>query len=172
MMRTILAIAILCGFAVAPSLLLAQTLSPDGSITAEFVVAELKALGYAGTIDTDDSGDPRVTTKVDGYQWQVYFYSCNAGSAAATRGCQSYQFFSGYTTAKPVPLDTINQWNNTQRYLKANRYTQRDGRSSARVEIDVMAAGTGAERSATFRIHFDKMKDGTERFRKHINFGG
>jgi hypothetical protein len=171
MMRTILTIASLVGLAMVPSPLAAQTLSVDGTVTAEFVVAELKALGFPATIDKDDSGDPRVTTKVDGYQWQVYFYSCGAGPAE-TRGCDSYQFYSGYTTTKPVPLDTINQWNNTQRYLKANRYTQRDGRSSSRVEIDVMAAGTGAERSATFRIHFDKMRDGVQKFRKHINFGG
>jgi hypothetical protein len=171
MMRATLAIASICLLAMAPDFLCAQTLSPDGTVTAEFVVAELKALGYAANIDKADSGDPRVTTMVDGYQWQVYFYSCGRG-APETRGCDSYQFYSGYTTAKPVPLDTINEWNSKQRYLKANRYTQRDGRSSSRVEIDVMAAGTGAERSATFRIHFEKMKEGAQKFRKHINFGG
>jgi hypothetical protein len=33
-----------------------------------------------------------------------------------------------------------------------------------------MSAGTEADRSATFKIYFDKMRDGVARFRKHINF--
>jgi hypothetical protein len=171
MMRVILTIAILLGFAMVPDLLSAQGLNPDDNVTAEFIAAELKARGLPAKIDTDDDGDARVSTTVDGYQWQIYFYSCGPGSAEK-RGCDSYQLYSGYTTAKPVPLETINAWNTRQRYLKANRYTQRDGRSSSRVEIDVVAAGTGADRSATFRIHFDKMREGAKKFRSHINFGG
>ncbi|MGH6771852.1 MAG: hypothetical protein ACRECO_22860 [Xanthobacteraceae bacterium] len=139
----------------------------NDQITAAIIVKELKAMGYTSSIDTDDSGDPRVNMTIDGYNWSIYFYDCASGPRDA-RPCSSYQFYSGYTTPKPVALTVINKWNTEQRYTKAYTAVLKNGSSSARIEIDVRTAGTGADPGRTFRLHFNIMKDKAERFRKVI----
>ena len=136
-------------------------------ITAAIIVKELKTMGYQSTVDTDSSGDPRINMMIDGYNWSIYFYDCAPG-ARDDRQCVSYQFYSGYVTAKPVPLETLNTWNAEERYARAYHYTTSDKRPSARIEIDVRTAGTGADPAQTFRIHFNIMKDRAIRFRKAI----
>jgi hypothetical protein len=138
-------------------------------ISAGLVADELRELGYSAKIDQDDSGDPRVNTKVDGYNWSVYFYECGSGALEA-RTCVSFQFYSGYTVAKTFPLQTINKWNTDKRYAKAYSYMQRDGTNNARIEIDVLMEGTQADPKQTFRAYFTKMKNSAEGFRKAIGF--
>ena len=47
---------------------------------------------------------------------------------------------------------------------------QRNGSHSARIEIDVRSAGTGADPARTFRIYFDIMKDKAAEFRKTVGY--
>jgi hypothetical protein len=141
--------------------------SANDRITAAIIVKELKALGYSSTVDTDDSGDPRVNMTIDGYNWSIYFYECTPG-ARDDRPCVSYQFYSGYTLSSAVAPDVINKWNTQQRYAKAYSYVQRNGSQSARIEIDVRSAGTGADPGRTFRIYFNIMKDKAALFRKAV----
>lgn len=70
------------------------------TISAALIVTELKALGYSADVDKDESGDPRINTKVDGYAWSIYFYECDDAGALQDRQCGSYQFYSGYTPSK------------------------------------------------------------------------
>jgi len=136
-------------------------------ITAGIIVRELKAMGYSSSVDTDDSGDPRVNMSIDGYDWSIYFYDCAAGPRD-DRKCVSYQFYTGYTLQRPASQDTINKWNTDQRYAKAYTYVQRNGSHSARIEIDVRSAGTGADPAQMFRVYFDIMKDKARLFRNTI----
>lgn len=136
-------------------------------ITAAIIVRELKALGHSSDVDTGDSGDPRVNMSIDGYDWSIYFYDCASG-ARDDRPCASYQFYSGYTVQRPVSQDIINKWNTDQRYAKAYTYVQRNGSDSARIEIDVCSAGTGADPGRTFRTYFNIMKDKAVQFRKTV----
>ena len=138
-------------------------------ITAAIIARELKSLGYASTIDTDDSDDPRVNTSIDGFDWSIYFYDCAPG-ARDDRQCASYQFYSGYTLKQAVSPDVINKWNTDIRYAKAYTYLQRDRSHSARIEIDVRSAGTGADPARTFRIYFDIMKNRAAEFRKTVGY--
>lgn len=138
-------------------------------ITAAIIVRELKAMGYSSTVDTDSSGDPRVNMKIDGYDWSIYFYSCASG-ARDDRPCVSYQFYSGYTLKQAISPDIINKWNTEQRYAKAYTYVQSNGGHSARIEIDVLAAGTGADPAQTFRAYFGIMKDKAVQFRKTVGY--
>jgi hypothetical protein len=136
-------------------------------ITAAIIVRELKALGFSSSVDIDESGDPRVNMAIDGYDWSIYFYECAPG-VRDDRPCASYQFYSGYTLASAVASDVINKWNTQQRYAKAYTYVQRNGSRSARIEIDVRSAGTGADPGRTFRIYFNIMKDKAVQFRKTV----
>lgn len=147
----------------------AQSKGAADSITAQFVVGELQKEGFIARLDKDDDGEPRLTFKVDGYEWAIYFYACAPG-ANETRPCVSYQFYSGYTPNKPVPLAVINQWNTDKRYARAYNYVQKDGKTSSRIEIDVLAEGTQADKAQTFQAFFQKMKEAAQDFRKHIGF--
>ena len=69
-----------------------------------------------------------------------------------------------------MPLTTINKWNTDKRYARAYNYLQRDGKTSSRVEIDVMSEGTNADRAETLQIYFKKMKEAAQEFRKAIDF--
>jgi hypothetical protein len=141
--------------------------SSSDRITAAVIVRELKAMGHSASVDTDSSGDPRVNMSIDGYDWSIYFYDCAPGPRD-DRKCVSYQFYSGYTLQQAASPDVINKWNTDQRYAKAYTYVQRDGSHSARIEIDVRSADTGADPARTFRIHFDIMRDKTRQFRKTV----
>ncbi|MBX9774402.1 MAG: YbjN domain-containing protein [Xanthobacteraceae bacterium] len=138
-------------------------------ITAAIIVKELKALGYAPTVDIDDSGDPRVNMAIDGFDWSIYFYDCAPG-ARDDRQCNSYQFYSGYTLKQAISPEVINRWNTDRRYAKAYTYLQRNGSHSARIEIDVRSAGTGADPARTFRVYFNIMKDRADEFRKAVGY--
>ena len=144
----------------------AQSSGGPDSITAQFIMGELQREGFVAKLDKDDDGEPRITFKVDGYEWAIYFYACAPG-ANETRPCISYQFYSGYTPNKPVPLATINKWNTDKRYARAYNIMQRNGKPVSRIEMDVPEV-TQADKSATFLVFFKKMQDATRDFRKLI----
>jgi len=147
----------------------AQSKGASDSVNAQFIIGELQKEGFVPKLDKDDDGEPRLTFKVDGYEWSIYFYACGPG-ATETRPCVSYQFYSGYTSNKAVPLEIINQWNTDKRYARAYNYVQKDGKTSSRIEIDVLSEGTQANKSETFLAFFQKMKEAAQDFRKQINF--
>jgi hypothetical protein len=148
--------------------------SADDRISAEIIMREIRDLGYAATTDQDESGDPRVNTSVDGHKWQVYFYDCDTGPLEQRR-CNSFQFFADNSMPKPVPADLINKWNKEYRYAKA--YLQQGNEAgcpdkqracAARIEVDVLTSGSGADPGRTFRAYFEVMKRRATGFRKYI----
>jgi hypothetical protein len=149
------------------SVSLAEEASTGGAISASVVASQLQALGYAAKIDSDKSGDPRVKATVDGFSWDIFFYDCGSG-ALEQRGCASFQFYTGYTVPNDFSLQTINKWNTDKRFAKAYSYVKHDGKNDARIEVDVLIAGTLADPAKTFRAYFLKMKTAAENFRKAI----
>ncbi len=71
-----------------------------------------KGFGSA-TLETDSAGDPKISGRIDGVKYGIYFYGCNAGKA-----CTDIQLAAGWSDVK-VTLDKINEWNRTKRYGKA-----------------------------------------------------
>jgi hypothetical protein len=142
----------------------------SGAISAGIVATQLQALGYAAKINSDKSGDPRVKATVDGFAWDIFFYSCDNGPLEQ-RGCASFQFYTGYTVPNDFSPQTINKWNTDKRYAKAYTFVKHDGKNDARIEIDVLIAGTLADPAKTFRAYFVKMKTAAENFRKVIGCG-
>jgi hypothetical protein len=143
-------------------------------MSANIIVHEMQAMGYDASIDQDDSGDPRVTTAVDGHKWQIYFYDCGNGPLAERR-CKSFQFFADNLMPKPVPSQTINRWNKEYRYAKA--YLQQNDNPgcpkanlscAARIEVDVLMDGTNAEPAQTYRAYFAIMQRRADGFRQFI----
>jgi hypothetical protein len=144
--------------------------SAGDRINARLVVAELKAMGLGAEISADDAGAPKITTTVDEFKWQIYFYDCDQGGEIAERACNSLQYFSGYTLEKPLVPQVLNKWNTENRYGRGYRYASKEGSHSARIELDALFAGTGADPARTFRAHFETMKRLTADFRKSIGY--
>ena len=144
----------------------AQSSVSADSVNARLIMGDLQKEGFVPKLDKDDDGEPRLTFKVDGYDWTIYFYTCGEGPNE-TRPCASYQFSSGYTTEKPVSLETINRWNIETRYTRAYNIMQRNGKPVSRIEMDVPEVAQ-ADNSATFLVFFKKMQEATRDFRKLI----
>ncbi|MDR3419885.1 MAG: hypothetical protein P4L80_01360 [Xanthobacteraceae bacterium] len=51
----------------------------SGTISARVVASQLQVLGYTAEINSDKSGDPRVKAMVDGFSWDIFFYTCGSG---------------------------------------------------------------------------------------------
>lgn len=164
MARSTAALILSAALLLTPTVVAAQQ---SDRITAAIVVKELKSLGFQPEVTTDDSDDPLVNFMVDGYRWSVYFFDCAKGERDS-RQCSSYQFYTGYIPKTPASIDAINRWNTDERYTRAYAYVGKDQRVAARLELDVRAAGTGANASQTFRLYFNIMKDKAIRFRKLI----
>jgi hypothetical protein len=148
--------------------------TPSDMISAQIIMTEIRALGYAASTDQDDSGDPRVSTEVDGHKWQIYFYDCDKSGPSDLRACESFQFFADNSMARPVPPEIINRWNKEFRYAKA--YLQQGNEPgcparracAARIETDVLMRGTVADPAHTFRAYFAVFKRRADGFRKFI----
>jgi len=138
-------------------------------VSAGLVLRELRQSGATAEIGTDSRGEPRIDAKVESYNWAVFFYGCDKQGALEERLCSSVQFFSGYTMNNPISAVTTNKFNAENRFIRA--YTAVvDQRFAARISMDVMFAGTGADPTRSFRSHFSMMKLQTAEFRKLINF--
>lgn len=144
--------------------------APAGDrVSAGLVLRELRQSGASGEIGADSRGDPRIDAKVESYNWAVFFYGCDKQGALEDRLCNSLQFFSGYTMNSPISAVTTNKFNAENRFIRA--YTAVvDQRFAARISMDVMFAGTGADPTRSFRSHYSMMKLQTGEFRKLINF--
>lgn len=129
-MKKTLSLFALC--LILPSLYAGQVLAktyPDGGVTGEDIVADLKAGGYKASLGKDDNGNPMIdasflagTTDID---YRVFFYDCKSGR------CGSIQFFIGFDgdTSK------IGEWNATRRFARA--YTPGDKKIRVEYDVDV-----------------------------------
>jgi hypothetical protein len=71
-----------------------------------------KGFGSA-TLEKDDTGDPKISGRIEGVKYGIYFYGCEAGAS-----CTEIQFAAGWSDTK-VPMAEINEWNRTKRFGKA-----------------------------------------------------
>jgi hypothetical protein len=75
------------------------------------LVRALQAAGRTAKVGVDGTGDPMITSAVGGTSYQIFFYNCTNH-----KECATVQFHSGYHLNTPVSLDTINEWNRSQRF--------------------------------------------------------
>jgi len=69
------------------------------------------ARGYGSAeLTTDNEGDPKITGRMEGISYRIYFYGCSNG-----RNCDSIQFTTGWVSDN-VSLYDINEWNRVKRF--------------------------------------------------------
>jgi len=86
--------------------------------TPDDILNIAKGFGYA-KLEKDSQGDPKVSGRIEGTAYGVYFYGCTNGE-----NCNDVQFAVGWSGVK-VSMDRINEWNRTKRYGKA--YLDKEG---------------------------------------------
>ncbi len=80
------------------------------------------AKGYGSAkIGRTKKGKPKITGRIGGYKYGVYFYGCNKQN----RGCKNIQFAAYFTGASGLSEEKINDWNRRYRFGKA--YLDKDG---------------------------------------------
>ena len=92
------------------------------------VVAAMQQAGYRAQLGTDDVGDPQIRSSASGSDFIIYFYNCTEN-----KDCRTIQFYAGYSEPNTATLETMNDWNENNRFGRA--YYGDDG--IARIEMDV-----------------------------------
>jgi hypothetical protein len=103
----------------------AQAQTVDGSQPDEILNI---ARGYgSATMETQTNGDPKISGKIEGVTYQVFFMNCTNNT-----NCEDLNFYAGFLDNKQT-LEVINAWNRDKRFGKA--YLDAD--LDAVVEYDV-----------------------------------
>lgn len=120
---------------------LAQTLV-DGSAADELLNL---ARGYgSASLEKQSNGDPKITGKIEGVQYAVYFMNCTDNKA-----CEDLNFYAGFLDNKPS-LETINAWNRDKRFGKA--YLDSDDDAVIEFDINLEHGVTRDNMDAGFQI--------------------
>jgi hypothetical protein len=97
----------------------------DGSSISD--IATIAATHGEATLDTQANGDPRISGKIGGVAYQLFFLNCTANTA-----CEDLNFYAGFRDLKPT-MDALNAWNRDKRF--GNAYLDAD--LDAVIEYDV-----------------------------------
>jgi len=87
-----------------------------------------KGFGHA-VLETDGVGDPMIRGRIDGIKYGIFFYGCTDGT-----DCKDIQFQTGWDGVE-LSLETINRWNQEQRYGTASIDEEGDPRLEFPVNI-------------------------------------
>ena len=95
------------------------------------LVTAMQARGYLAELTTDREGDPMIRSAASGTNFQVLFYNCTAN-----RDCATVQFHVGYDLKTSPSLESINEWNRTQRFGTAHLDSENDPILEMDVDLD------------------------------------
>ena len=103
------------------------------------------ARGYgSATLDVQTNGDPKITGKMDGVTYQVYFRNCTDNA-----NCEDLNFYAGFLDLKPS-LEVINDWNYNKRFSRA--YLDSDLDACIEMDLDLAYGVTTDYMDATFGL--------------------
>jgi len=100
----------------------------DGNSTSD-ILNLMRGYGSA-TLGTQDSGDPKISGKIDGQAYTMYFSNCSDG-----KDCEDIDLYAGYLDVKPAQ-DLINSWNRDKRFSRA--YLDKDGDAGLDMDINLI----------------------------------
>lgn len=119
----------------------------------------LTEFGLVVEQDTDDMGDPRLSSRIEGTHFDVLFYDCTPGP------CQSIQFSAAFDMKEPMAPDALNAWNRDMRFGKA--YLDDEGDPYVEMDINVDLDGIGRK---NFDDTVDIWRTVLGEFRKYIGW--
>jgi hypothetical protein len=105
-MKTTILVAGLVAALSSPAL--AQTI--DGSAIDD--IAAMAAQYGDATLESQSNGQPRISGRISGVPYQVFFLNCDSGT------CEDLNFYAGFGGLKPT-MDAMNAWNRDRRFGRA-----------------------------------------------------
>ncbi|MDR2503230.1 MAG: YbjN domain-containing protein [Deltaproteobacteria bacterium] len=124
---------------------------------AESILNMAKGFGSA-TLDKDKEGDPKITGRIDGMNYGIYFFGCKSG-----KDCDSILFATGWTKdVKKISLAEVNKWNQQKRFGHA--FIDRD--EDAALQMDVhLSPGMAVQ---NLEAYFQRWQSLMNTFRKEV----
>lgn len=128
-MKTLFKTALICTIASVglTSTAFANSNLIDGNST-QAILEIAKGFGSA-TLEKDSSGDPKISGRINGTTYGIYFYACENH-----KNCEYMKFVAGYETDGKTKLSDINKWNNEYSLGRALL----DDENDVRVDYPVM----------------------------------
>ncbi|TCP27436.1 YbjN domain-containing protein [Rhodovulum adriaticum] len=102
------------------------------------VLSAMQAYGYAATLETDSTGDPKISSRVSRSNFAVFFYGCSDNN-----DCASIQFYTGYNMNNAVSAGRMNEWNRDKLFSKATVDDDGDPALEMDVNLDFDGMGNG-----------------------------
>ncbi|HEX6740819.1 MAG TPA: YbjN domain-containing protein [Sphingomicrobium sp.] len=124
------------------------------------LVKALQGGGYSAQLTTDDTGDPMIRSAAGGTNFQVLFYNCTNH-----RECATVQFHVGYDLKTAPSLESINEWNRSQRFGSAHLDKENDPILEMDVDLD-----DGGLSQMLFIDNVEFWTSALGRFEKHIGY--
>lgn len=109
----------------------------------EAILNVARGFGSA-SLETDDSGDPKIAGRIDGIRYSLYFYGCKAAT-----NCQSLQFKAGWTGSSAT-LETVNDWNLARRY--GSGYIDKEGDPVVKMDVNIEFGVSARNLDETFAL--------------------
>ena len=102
------------------------------------IEAIVESQGWPATIVAKPGDDPYIESNRNGLKFLVLFMNCEDH-----KNCKTLQYYMGFSDAKDVSLDRLNQWNRTKRFARA--YRDDEGDPVLEMDVDVDFAGIPRE---------------------------
>ena len=124
------------------------------------LVRVMQSRGYVAELTTDKTGDPMIRSASSGTNFQVLFYNCTDH-----RDCATVQFHVGFDLKTAPSLESINEWNRSQRFGSAHLDKEND--PILEMDVDLDDGGISPE---LFIDNLEFWTSAMGRFEKHIGF--
>jgi len=108
------------------------------------IISVARNFGSA-TLESQQSGAPRIAGRIEGTGYQVYFLNCDDQG----RNCADLNFYAGFLNAKLEP-DKVNRWNADKRFGRV--YLDQDGDAVIEMDLNVQHGVTRANLAESFAI--------------------
>jgi hypothetical protein len=140
-------------------LLLLGTASSAAVIKASNPASVLNiAKGYgSATLVKDGQGDPKITGRIEGIKYNIYFYGCSDN-----KDCDSILFRAGWDTKST--LKKMNDWNSRKTFGRA--YVDEESESIIEMAVNLDYDGVNHK---NFDDTFDMWTTVLSQFQRHIN---
>lgn len=104
----------------------------------ETIRAVVESQGWPATIVARPGNDPYIESNRNGLKFLVLFMNCEEGQR-----CKTLQYYMGFSDAKDVTLERLNQWNKEKRFARA--YKDDAGDPVLEMDVDLDFAGIPRE---------------------------
>ncbi len=111
------------------------------------------ARGYgSATLGAQDSGAAKISGKIEGQPYTIYFSSCNKQTH---KDCFDLDIYAGYVGSKPSQ-DKINDWNFNTRFARA--YIDKDGNAGMDMDVNLEHGVTADNMDSTLGLWAELVK--------------